>query len=418
MRLPPWSRGPTAAFAGTRAVNGGFALASTALPIAVAGASEAGRYFALWTAGWLCAVVARFGIDMVLPRVVAERGEQPTLGPVRRRSLAGALCAVLAVVPICAVLGAPVTATTVSLVAACGLLWGRTFVLAGLLRAHRHVVASGVVTNVIWSSVGLVGPAVAWLSTGQPTATEILAGTAACSTLALLTATIVVRRMLASAPRVPIKASTARDTDETVAAAVLAALVEVATWSPMVFAGLLGLDAAATAAVFAAARVAGVASWGYQAVVATAGPPIALAIARRDAVGLRRRVRRARRVGSLVTFPVVLVGLVVAEWIVALFVAEEAPVAGDVLRLLLLARLFDAVTGPVGEAFVVGRRVCLDAGLVAAGLAAGAVLSLFLPADLLAAGLLAAGAAVATNALRVALFERKLALPLLRAEPA
>jgi len=208
----------------------------------------------------------------------------------------------------------------------------------------------------------------------------------------------------------------ARREDETVTAAVLATLVEVATWSPMIYAGIVGLDAASQAAVFAAARVAGVASWGYQAVVATTGPRLAAAIASRDVGEVRRRVHRAARTGLAATLPAVVAGLVLADELVELLISDPSPAAADALRALLVARLVDAATGPVGEAYVVGRRVGLDIGLIAAGLLAGAVVALSVEGTVVAVALIAAGAAVTTNLLRVTLFESHLAVPLARSD--
>jgi hypothetical protein len=85
---------------------------------------------------------------------------------------------------------------------------------------------------------------------------------------------------------------------------------------------------------------------------------------------------------------------------------------------LLLARLIDAATGPIGEAYTVGRRVWLEAGVLSGCLAAGAVVAAFLEPGLTIVAVIAAAIGVARNLIGVALFRRRLLVPLARHAPA
>ncbi|HVF77395.1 MAG TPA: hypothetical protein VNA28_03780 [Solirubrobacteraceae bacterium] len=405
----------TAAFAATRAVNGALALIGTAVPVAVAGAAQAGDYFALWTATWICGVAARFGADAVLPRLVAEQPGVSGLALVRGRSALGAISAVLLAPAACAALGVLSSPWEVVLVAATALVWGRTFVIAGVLRARMRVVAAGIAANVVWSLAGVAGPLAAAIVFADPSAAQLLGALLAASLVALG----IVRAMLGWIPdgddaAVAHRAPRPRGGDELVGAAAVSTVYEIATWSPMIYAGLAGLSPTATAAIFAATRLAGVASWGYQAIVATTGPQIARAFVARDAATVQALVRRGGRLGLLVTLPLVVVGYVVAGPATELLLGMSVAASADALRALLIGRLVDAATGPVSEAFVLGRRIWLDVGLFSASLLAGAIVVIATRPSVLGVAGIAAATSITTNLVRAGLFGSLLIAPIAR----
>src|SRR3954468_7089488 len=86
---------------GSRLTNGLLGVLHVTLVAAAIGPDQAGQFFLLWTAVWLLATVLRFGIDGILPRVVAgaarDGADVPSL---RRAALAGLAACALAFLPL------------------------------------------------------------------------------------------------------------------------------------------------------------------------------------------------------------------------------------------------------------------------------------------------------------------------------
>jgi O-antigen/teichoic acid export membrane protein len=399
-------------FLASRAVNGLLALIHVSLVVRAVGGPDAGRFFLVWTAAWLLATGIRFGVDGILPRVVAEAIASGSPTPSSRGLIAmGSLLGLIALPGLLVVLDVPLTPTVAVATLVLSWCWAATLLCAALLKAYGHVGLSGVTGFVMWSVGPVLAPAIL-LFTGGSWLT-LLAITAALAAGGLVTVVGVTVRTLGWATSRRLAARSPpllRLEADNVGAALLSSLYEVIVWLPVLLAALVGVGPAATAAIFAATRVAGLCSWGYQAVVAVLTPRIASALAARRLAEVRRLLVRGAVAGGVITTPVCVAGALGSKEILRVFDPSFGPYA-SVLTLLILGRILDAMAGPVGEALLVGRRTWLDSSLLGAGIATGGVVSLVLAPRLgeLAVGVGAATAFGVANGLRVVAVVRLLA---------
>jgi len=360
--------GEAGVWLGSRLTNGLLGLLHVTLVTAAIGPSEAGRFFFFWTSVWLLGTVLRFGLEGILPRVVAEAQvagrEVPSL---RRPAIAGLAACGLALVPLLVLFRLPVSAATVGVSLALAACWAGTLVLSATLKAHGRVGMSGIVGNTIWPLAPTLAPV---LVLGRDAGWQELAGvTAAMAVLSLVAAYAVAARTLGRAPlrrlmsgQSPVLGLEA----DVVGAALLSVLYELLLWLPVLMLALAGKGGVAAAGMFAAVRVTGLVSWPYNAVVALLTPRIAQALAARDMARTRSLLVTGSLVGVAVTLPVAIIVVLAARPILELFDPAYGFVAGA-LALLVIGRVFDAAAGPVGEALLVGRGTWLDCALVSAG---------------------------------------------------
>ena len=390
-------------FLGSRAVNGVLAVLQILLVTRAVGPSEAGRFFLLWTAAWLLSVVVKFGADGILPRAVAEAGVAgETHVSIRRAIAAGLGCGVVLMPGVMAVLGIPLAPLEFGLVVGLSLSWAANGVIAALLKAHGRADLSGIVGSVVWPLAPAGAPLIVIVAGGDwETIAEL---TLLASVLSLAAAVAVAVRGIGAAPvrdllgtrgGIPLR-------EDEIGAALLTTLYEVVIWLPVLLGGLLGLSDAEAAGLFSATRLAGLFSWGYQAVLTVQVAPIAAALAARDARATARALRRGSLAGVAVTWPLCLVGALLAGPMLSVFDSSYDQWA-TVLVLLIVARAVDAATGPQGEALLVGRRTWVDVGFVLGGVALATILTFALEGSL-GDDAIGVGAAVGFSATNVARF--------------
>lgn len=392
-------------FLGSRAANGLLAVLQVFLVTRAVGPAEAGHFFLLWTAAWLLSVIVKFGADGILPRAVAEARLAGAGTLSIGRVLGMGLLVGAATLPIVmALLGVPLKPLEIGLAVGLAGSWAANGVVAALLKAHGRADLSGIVANVVWPIGGALAPLVVLVAGGDWVAIAWL--TLAASIASLIAAGLVAAKGLGSAPLRNLIRGSGREVPverDEVGAALLTTLYEVVIWLPVLIGGVLDVSAAAAAGLFAASRVAGVFSWGYQAVLTVLVPRIAEALARRDAAAARRVLLTGSLAGVVVTWPLCLAGILLAGPLLGLMDASYDEWSG-VLILLILARAIDAATGPLGEALLVGRRTWVDIGFVIAGVVLGVVTAevLYEPTDPITIGIGAAAGFVVINLLRVA----------------
>jgi O-antigen/teichoic acid export membrane protein len=404
--------GEAGVWLGSRLTNGLLGLLHVTLVTAAIGPGEAGRFFFLWTSVWLLGTVLRFGIEGILPRVVAEAQvaghDVPSL---RRPALAGLAACAIALVPLLVLFRLPVSAATLGVALALAACWAGTLVLSATLKAHGRVGLSGVVGNTIWP----LGPALAPLPLLGSDAgwQDVAVVTTMLAALSLAAGYAVAARSLGRAPlrRLFSRRGTAlRLEADVLGAALLSVLYEVLLWLPVVMLALAGIGGVVAAGVFAAVRVTGLVSWPYNAVVALLTPRIAQGLAAKDLARTRRLLLTGSLIGLGVTVPAAIAVAVAARPILELFDPAFGFLA-SALALLVIGRVFDAAAGPVGEALLVGRGTWLDCALVSAGVAAGLTLGLALEPTIgaEAAGIAGSVAFAFTNLLRLGAVWRLLA---------
>lgn len=391
-------------FVASRALNGALALLQVLLVTEAVGPTGAGRFFLLWTAAWLLSVVVKFGADGILPRAVAEaRLAGSDRVSMRRVALIGMAAAALLAPAVMLLLEIPFAPVEIALLAGLAVVWAAYGMLAALLKAHGRADLSGVVANVLWP----LGPALApivviaaggdWLTIAELTLLASVLSLAGAIAVALrgVDRSVVAGLVEDRGWVVPV----ARDE---VGAAVLTTLYEVVVWLPVLLGGLLGLAPEDAAGLFVATRIAGLFSWGYQAVTTVLAPQIATAFANNDAPAARRLLKAGALAGIAVSWPLCLLGALIAAPLLEIFDASYDSWA-SVLVLLIVARAIDAATGPVGEALMVGRRTWVDVRFVTAGvlLAAVGAEALYPSAGDLAIGIGAAAGFVTINLLRL-----------------
>lgn len=362
----------------TRAANGALALAHVWAVGHALGSEQAGHFFMLWTSAWLLSVAVRFGSDGVVARALAEadaaRRPPASLGGVL---IVGLAVAALLFWPLTSLVGAPDSPAALAALAVLAVAWAGTGFFASVLKARARADLAGWVQNVVWS---LPPTLVALLA--SPLAIDSLLGlaaaTAAAALLALLAAAAITARSLGANLALllvdPRRERVAVRRDE-IGAAVLTTLAEVYVWLPVLIGAVVGVSGAAAAGLFAATRIAGVFSWGYQAVVATLVPSLAASVARCDPRRARRLIAQGALGGLIVTLPICLVGAVAAGPILAVFSSDYAPWR-TTLMLLIAARLLDAAAGPQGELILVGRKTWVGATALASSCAIGTATAL------------------------------------------
>ena len=410
-----------AAWLVTRAVNGAIGLVHVALVIAAVGADVGGRFFVIWTGAWVVSTLARFGVDLVLPRAVAEAragGERPLSA--HRAMLAGGVLGAVSCVPVLAALQVSLTATTIVSSAVIVAAWVMTLDLAGLLQAHGRVPQHGLVMNVLWPMPSVLAAVIALGVDGG--LDVLLVCTAVAALAGSLGAFIVVRSSLGRKPGASLigrdRPVLAVDRD-LVAAAAVGLLWQTVIWLPVLLGAVVGVAPVTAAGLFAATRIAGACSWPYAAVVAAATPRLAQAIAQRDAAQTRTLLVGAARRGLVVSLVPVGIAIAAAGPLVRLF-DERLDLAAGVLVALAAARLFDALTGPLSEALVVGRRAQIEVAATTAGVLAGglAAVALYPSEGVIAIGLGTAAASVLANTIRLVVWRRMLGAPRGRAAAA
>jgi O-antigen/teichoic acid export membrane protein len=392
-------------FLSTRVVNGVLALAQVTLAARVLGAEAAGRFFLLWTASWIVATIMKFGVDAVLPRIVAEsqrRGD----GLGTRAALGLGLVVALAASPLLLlVLGLPLSVPVVLLLLGTAAPWAVAHLCAGLLKAHDRVALSGALLYVAWPGAATVA-AIAYAVAGGRS-WEGLATFTAAAGLAIAAAGVAVTGLVVGGAAVrglvARHGAPSRLDPDFVGAASLTALSELIAWLPVVLSAVLGLSPAVSAAVFAATRVAGLVSWGYQAVVAVLTPQLAGALAERDMRRVRTLLARGALAGFALTTPLCLLTAIFAGPLLAWFDPRFGDY-GAVLVALVVAREIDALAGPLGEALLVGRRTWTDSAILSAAILMGGLVAAATEQSLgaTAAGLGGAAAFVVANAVRAA----------------
>ncbi len=362
----------------TRAANGALALAHVWAVGHALGSDQAGRFFMLWTSAWLLSVAIRFGSDGVVARALAEadaaRRPPASLGGVL---LVGLAVAALLFWPLTLLLRPPDSPPALAALAVLAVAWAGTGFFASVLKARARADLAGWVQNVVWS---LPPTLVALLA--SPLAIDSLLGlaaaTAAAALLALLAAAAITARSLGANLALllvdPRRERVAVRRDE-IGAALLTTLAEVYVWLPVLIGAVVGVSGAAAAGLFAATRIAGVFSWGYQAVVATLVPSLAASVARCDPRRARRLIAQGALGGLVVTLPICLVGAIAAGPILAVFSSDYAPWR-TTLMLLIAARLLDAAAGPQGELILVGRKTWVGATALASSCAIGTAMAL------------------------------------------
>lgn len=398
------------AFFASRLINGVLALIHVTLAVRALGPSQSGSYFVAFTAAWLLSTVLKFGVDGILPRTVAESEAASSAVPSSRGQLALGAALLVVALPLTVVgLHVPDTVPMVGSVLGIAIAWAVTLICAGLLKAKGRIALSGLVANVIWP-LGLVMAALLVLPGGSTPSTLALA-TLGFGLGAVLIAVAITVHALGLRYVSAVVDGCARGSVEPDAygAALLSVLYEVIVWLPVVLAALLGASPTATAAIFAATRVAGVFSWGYQAVVAVLTPRIAMALASGDVTRTRLLLWRGGLAGAILTVPPCIVGAVFAQDILHVFDARYTAFS-SILVVLLLARTVDAIAGPVGEALLVGRRTWLDSAIVGFGIAVGVAVSFGAHGAMgdVAAGVGGATAFIVINLARIAVVGRLL----------
>lgn len=418
LRLHTPERRHAAVFLTSRVINGALALAQVYLVTRAIGPAEAGRFFLLWTAALLLGAVLMFGADGILPRAVAEAavGGRRVVS-LRKVLVTGLLCGLVVLPGLMVLLDVP--AEGVGLVLAMGLSLAAVLTLGSLLKAHGRPDLTGITTNVLWPLGGVLAP-LPLLGAGG-TWIGLAAITLAASVAALAVTIVITARSLGTAPllglvglrgvRVPV------ERDE-IGAAVLTSLYTLVVYLPVVLAALVGVSPTVAAGIFVATRAAGPFSWGYQAIVAVLVPRIAAGFARGDTTGLRRTLVNGGVAGAALTWPICVAGVLLAGPMLEFFDPAYG-VYTDVLVLLIAARAFDAATGPLGEALLVGRRTWLDVAFVLSGVAVGTAATLILYGGLgeLAIGIGAAGGFAITNAMRAFALGRLLSAKSQRLQP-
>lgn len=402
------------AYLTTRMANGALGLVHAIATVAALGSRDAGRFFLLWTAAWMLAVVAKAGIDGILPRLVAESASRGRpIESIRRVGVLGAGLALALCPGIYVLLGVPVTAAPVLIGLATAFMWAATLIISGLLRARSRADLAGLTGNLIWAAGATSAPLIALPVGGTWLSLSII--TACTSALSLIAVTLVAHRTVGLADLAGLAATTPRprraglDRDAAGGAAI-SGLSELMIWLPVVLAAAGGLGPAEIAAVFIATRIAGLASWVYQAIVAVQAPQIASAIAARDLGRVRLLIRTGSGLGATTTVPICVAGVALSPQLIEWTTATPVGGAATALALLISARAVDAATGPVSEALLVGRRTWLDALLTAVAIALGSTAALLLVDEhgVVAIGAGAAGAFTAANAFRLLAVRRLL----------
>lgn len=350
------------AFLITRGINAALALAQIALVTHYFSPSEAATFFVFWTLVWAGSVLLRFGADQLVPKHVALAVRDTDLDHLAgfRGALRWTLpaLAVASVPLLIAVLPATDAATALAALPAlilAALAWAAAYVLMGLAKGYGHVALAGVVQGAI---VPFGFTAVTPLAAGLGSSWLLLAYLATAGTaIATLVSLALVVRALGRAPTESTFGpgdGPAGDPDR-VPTGMLGLITEVVLWLPLWLASAIGLSGTAVSGLYAALRVSGAFSWAFIAVVSVAVPMMARALAHRDYDRLAEVLHRTAAWGVAITLPLAALGIVFAPELLGLLDPAFAAY-GSTLVILIVARLFDAATGPLAECLVLGGR--------------------------------------------------------------
>jgi O-antigen/teichoic acid export membrane protein len=343
-------------------VNAALVMVQLALVARLYPASQAADFFVFWTVVWVASVGLRFGFDQLLPKHVAGHavsGDPAALGGYRhlaRYTLpavalisAPLLVALLPEVSIAAALAG------VPIVVLGGGGWAISFLAGALARSLGHAGLSGWTQGPI--AIGFAAAAVpvahafddSWLLLG-------LLSSCALILSALIAMVLVARAVGGERVRaVLIGRGTALSDRDTWPVGAISGVAEVSTVLPVWLASMIGLASADVNGLYAALRVAGTFSWLFGAVVVVATPLIAEALALRRYGRLSDLIRRSAAWGLGVTAPVAVVGLAVAGPLLGLLDPSYEQY-GDLLAILIVARLADAATGALAESLMLGGK--------------------------------------------------------------
>ncbi len=391
-------------------VNALLVLLQLALIGRLYGTLEASRFFVFWTVIWAASVGVRFGYDQLLPKRAAAATLSDSLG-----RLAGYRRVAKYSLPIVAVITAPLlvavlpdtspldalVAIPVVMLGAVG--WAVVYLCSALARGYGHSGLSGwiggpiaiVLATCAVPVIHTVGDS--WLALGLASSIA-LALSAGCA-VGLVSNSIgwqPTRAALIGRSVEPLD----RDTWSIGA---LTGIAEVNIVLPIWIAGVLGVSATEIGALYGALRVAAMFSWIFTSVVALITPMLAEALARRDYARLRELIWRSAKVGAGATVPAAVVGVLISGQLLGLLNPAYRGY-GDLLVVLIGARLLDAATGAVAEALILGdhgRWELLNQLLSSAALIAAAIL-LEPGIGVLALAIAAALSVIVANLARVA----------------
>ncbi|MFN8175109.1 MAG: MATE family efflux transporter [Solirubrobacteraceae bacterium] len=349
-------------FLATRGTNAVLALAQIALVSHFYSTSASATFFVFWTVVWAASVLLRFGTDQIIPKHVAlaSRDEDLSyLGGFRAVLRWTGPVAVLASIPVLLVT-LPSTTFARALEVAPALLiaalaWAAAYVAMGVAKGYGQVSLAGIVQGtLVPGGFTLAAPVAAiidrsWVTLAYVSALGVVVATAV--SLALV-ARAVGHKPVEAAFRVTERPISEPDRIPT---GVLGAIIEIVLWLPLWLASAVGLSGSEVAGLYAALRVSGTFSWAFTAVVSVSVPMMARALAEADYHALSRLLWRTAVAGLLITAPIAVLGIAFAPEILRLLDPTYAAYAST-LVILIVARLFDAATGPLSECLVLGGR--------------------------------------------------------------
>lgn len=349
-------------FMATRATNAALALAQIALVSHHYSTSASATFFVFWTIVWAASVLLRFGTDQILPKHVAlarRDDDLSHLGGFRSVLRWTTPVTALACIPVL-LITLPSTTLAQALEVAPALLiaalaWAASYVAMGVAKGYGQVSLAGIVQGALvplgFMVAAVLAPAIdsSWVTLAYVSAVGV---TVAAGIGLALVAKAVGRGSLRAAFR-----ATERPVSEPdrVPTGVLGVIIEIVLWLPLWLASAVGISESAVAGLYAALRVSGAFSWAFIAVVSVAVPMMARALAEADYGSLSRLLWRTAVAGLLITVPIAVLGIVFAPEILRLLDPTYAAYAST-LVILIVARLFDAATGPLSECLVLGGR--------------------------------------------------------------
>lgn len=344
----------------SRVTNAVLVLVQLALVARLYGTLDASKFFVLWTVIWAGSVGVRFGFDLLLPKHVAAAELSGSIadlagyGRVARYSL-----------PIVVALSAPVLIVVlpdsslatallaVPIVAVGAVGWALVYLASAVARGYGHAGLSGWIGGPVAILFATAAVPLAHAASGSwfvlGVASALALALSALLALGLLRRAIGwerTRGALLDRPVGPLD----RDTWSTGA---LTAIAEINIVLPIWIAGALGVGAVEVGALYAALRVAAAFSWLFTSVVTVITPMLAEALARRDYGRLRRLLWRSSALGLCTTLPIAALGALLSAQLLGLLDPSYRDY-GYLLVILICGRLFDAASGAVGEALILG----------------------------------------------------------------
>jgi hypothetical protein len=346
----------------SRGVNAVLVLVQLALVGRLYGTDEAATFFVFWTVVWAASIGVRFGYDQLLPKHAATAEVSGTVEALRgyRRVAERSIPIVAALsIPLILVvlpdsdLGIAVALLPFIVVGAIG--WGGIYLLAALAKGYGHAGVSGWVGGPLAIALPTCAVPIAHALDGGWFLLGVLSSLALAISAPVALAVVSrkvgrdrVHAALFERPPGP------ADSDA-ISTGTLTAIAETGVFLPVWIAGALGLSASDVAALYAALRVAAAFSWIFGSVVAVITPMLAAALAQRDYGRLRSLLWRSAGFGVGSTAPLAIIGALLASQILSLFDPAYRDY-GDLLVILIAARLLDAATGAVAETLILGNR--------------------------------------------------------------